>query len=321
MEIFYLTLSQMITMFILIVAGYTLRKCNILPKESHLTLSRLETYVLVPALNIVTWAKKCNPQTLSENAVLILYGMGVIIIAIALSYLLSALFVRNAKTSAEKYQRNIYKYAMTFGNYGYVGNFIILGVWGPEMFFKYSMFTICIAFLCSSWGLIILIPKDSEKVVSFKNMIRGVFTPPIIALLIGMFIGLLNLGSYMPKYVETALTNAGDCMGPVAMILAGFVIGGYNLKDMIANKKIYIAAIFRLILIPALFVTLLKLIGANEVVLTLALICFATPFGMNTIVYPAAYGGDVRTGASMTVISSTLSVITIPLMYLLFIVL
>ncbi|MBO7289766.1 MAG: AEC family transporter, partial [Clostridia bacterium] len=167
MEIFYLTLNQMITMFILIVAGYALRKRNILPEESHLTLSRLETYILVPALNIVTWAKKCNPQTLSENAVLVLYGMGVIIVAIALAYLLAPLFVKNAKTSAEKYQRNIYKYAMTFGNYGYVGNFIVLGVWGEEMFFKFSMFTICVAFVCSSWGLIILIPKDSGKVVSF----------------------------------------------------------------------------------------------------------------------------------------------------------
>ena len=91
MEMFYLTLSQMVTMFILIVAGYALRKYNILPEESHLTLSRLETYALVPALNIVTWAKNCNPKTLSENAVLILYGLGVIAAALALAYLLSAL--------------------------------------------------------------------------------------------------------------------------------------------------------------------------------------------------------------------------------------
>ena len=52
----------------------------------------------------------------------------------------------------------------------------------------------------------------------------------------------------------------------------------------------------------------------------LALICFATPLGLNTIVYPAAYGGETKTGASMAMISHTLSVVTIPLMYLLFIV-
>ena len=110
-------------------------------------------------------------------------------------------------------------------------------------------------------------------------------------------------------------------MGPVAMILSGFVIGGFNLKSLLINKKVYLATAFRLILIPALFIIALKLLGASETVLILALICLATPFGMNTIVYPAAYGGDFRTGASMTMISSTISVITIPLMYLVFIVL
>ena len=320
MDIFYLTLQQMLTMFILIVSGYIVRKKNILPEESHLTLSRLETFIIVPALNIVTWTKNCNPETLKANAMLVIYGGVIIGLAVALAYPLSALFVRNRKNAADEYQRNIYKYAMTFGNYGFIGNFIVLGVWGDEMFFKYSMFSIIVSFVCNSWGLIILIPKDKGRVVSIKNMIRTFLTPPIIALLIGMVIGLLNLKPYIPSFVTTALSNAGNCMGPIAMILAGFVIGGYDFSSLIRNKKVYIASSFRLILIPALFVSALKLIGANETVITLALILLATPFGMNTIVYPAAYGGDFRTGASMTLVSSTLAVFTIPLMYLLFVV-
>lgn len=320
MEVFKLTLFQMITMFLLIVSGYVLRKKNILPEESHLTLSRLETYILVPALNIINWTNNCTPQTLKDNSVLVLYGGVIILLAVALAYPLSALFVRNRKTPADEYQRNIYKYAMTFGNYGFIGNFIILGVFGSEMFFKYSMFCIVVAFVCSSWGLIILIPKGQGKVVSVKNMLRTFFTPPIIGLLIGMIIGLANFKSYMPVFLTTALSNAGDCMGPIAMILAGFVIGGFNLGSMLKNKKVYVASLFRLILIPALFVGVLKLIGASETVVILTLICLATPLGMNTIVYPAAYGGDFRTGASMTLVSSTLAVVTIPLMYLLFVV-
>ena len=74
-------------------------------------------------------------------------------------------------------------------------------------------------------------------------------------------------------------------------------------------------------IIPAAIVVALKLIGAGEEIMILALVCFATPLGLNTIVYPATYGGETETGASMAVISHTLSVITIPLMYMLFIVL
>ncbi len=47
-------------------------------------------------------------------------------------------------------------------------------------------------------------------------------------------------------------------------------------------------------------------------------IVFATPLGLHTIVYPTAYGGDTKTGASMAMISNVLSVITIPLIHLVF---
>lgn len=63
----------------------------------------------------------------------------------------------------------------------------------------------------------------------------------------------------------------------------------------------------------------LKALGTNKEIMTLALIAFATPLGLNTIVYPAAYGGDTKTGASMAMISHTMSVITFSLMYLLLI--
>ncbi len=321
MEIFYLTLSQMVTMFLLILSGYILRKSGILPEESHITLSRLETFVLLPALNIVTWIKNCNTHTLVSNLPLIAYGALMIAVALLIAYILAAIFVPKANTPDEKYQRNIYKYAFTFGNYGFLGNFLVLGIWGDEMLFKYSMLTLLMAFVCSSWGLIILIPKSQGKVVSLKNMLRLIFTPPIVGLIIGMVIGVLNWGEYVPSFVSGALDSASKCMGPVAMILTGFVIGGFNFGSLLGCKKVYAATVFRLILIPSIIVGLLKLVGADDTVISLTLISLATPFGMNTIVYPAAYGGDFRTGASMNMVSSVLSIITIPLMYLLFVVL
>lgn len=108
--------------------------------------------------------------------------------------------------------------------------------------------------------------------------------------------------------------------GPVAMVLAGFVIGGYNLKELISNKKVYVVTFFRLIVIPAVIMLVLKLLGTNDEIMTLALIAFATPLGLNTIVYPAAYGGDTKTGAAMAMVSHAVSVITIPVTYLIFIV-
>ncbi len=75
----------------------------------------------------------------------------------------------------------------------------------------------------------------------------------------------------------------------------------------------------RLIVIPAVMVLGLKALGTNKEIMTLAMIAFATPLGLNIIVYPAAYCGDTKTGESMTMISHTMSIITLPLMFLILI--
>lgn len=320
MEIFNLTLNQMLMMFSLILVGFLLRKKTNIPENAGTIMAKLETFVFVPALSMFTQMTKCTVESFKENSVLILYGLIIVVCAIAVSYPLSKCFVRkNADLPENMYQRNIFKYALTFGNYGFMGNFIILGVWGSDMFYKYSLFNFFVAILCSSWGLYILIPKDKNAGI-LENLKKGLLTPPMIGLVLGMLLGLLDLTRYVPQFLIDAFDSAGDCQGPVAMVLAGFVIGGYNFKELIMKKKVYVVTFLRLVAIPAILMVILKLFGTSEEIMTLALIAFATPLGLNTIVYPAAYGGDTKTGASMTMISHTLSVITIPLMYLIFIV-
>ena len=320
MDIFNLTLKQMLLMFCLILAGFVARKKKLLPDNAGTSMAKLETYIFVPALSLFNQITKCTVESFRENWVLMLYGLGIVICAILLSYPLSLLFVPKADDSDKKYQRNIYKYALTFGNYGFMGNFIILGVWGADMFYKYSLFTFLMSVFCYGWGLFILIPKD-ENSSSFADVRKRLLNPPLIALILGMAIGLLDLSQYIPQFAIDALDSAGACQGPVAMVLAGFVIGGYDIKGLISDKKVYIVSLFRLIIIPAILMFVLRAIGTSETVMILALIAYATPLGLNTIVYPAAYGGDTGTGASMTMISHTLSVVTIPLMYLIFVVL
>lgn len=321
MEIFNLTLNQMLMMFTLILVGFFLRRKNIIPEKTDAALAKLETFIFVPALSLFNQMTQCTVESFKENSVLMLYGLAAGIVSILLSYPLSRLFVPKAAGSPEKlYQRNIYKYAMTFANYGFMGNFIILGIWGDAFFYKYSLFVFFVAFLCSSWGLYILIPKEQGGSI-WNKLKKGLLTPPLIGLVAGMVLGLTGLSKYVPNFIVRAFENAGKCQGPVAMVLAGIVIGGYNFKSLLTIKKVYAASLLRLVVLPAAMMLVLKLFGTSDEIMTIALIAFATPLGLNTIVYPAAYGGETKIGASMAMISHTLSVITIPLMYLIFIVL
>ena len=112
MEIFNLTLAQMLMMFILIAVGYVLRKKQILPENAGTTFSKAETWIFVPALSLYSMITKCTVENFSKDWKLMLYGLLLVSAAILVAYPLSALFFK--KEQRKTYQRNIYKYALTF---------------------------------------------------------------------------------------------------------------------------------------------------------------------------------------------------------------
>ncbi len=301
----------MLMMFSLMIIGFLLRKLSILPVDADRVMSRLETYVFSPALVFSTQLVNCTVDNFKKFSVYILYSLVLGVIAVLVSYPVSRFFV-NKKRDGEAIV-NIYKYAITFGNFGFLGNFLVLGVWGSEMLFKYTMFTFPLSVLCYSWGLAMLIPSKAR---GFAGRLKSLLNPPLIALVLGIISGLVGLKKYLPDFFLTMTENAGACMGPVAMILAGFVVGGFEMKSILFDKKVYLLTFLRLVLIPLTVVLSLRAFGVSEELVLLAFIAFATPLGLNTIVYPAAFGIDTKPGASMALVSHTLCVITIPLMYL-----
>lgn len=319
MEVFNLTLTQMLVMFILMLTGYILQKAKILPQNASAVISKLLVFVLSPALTLSNQIKMCTPQNLMDCSTFILHSIIIMLFALGISYILSAIIVKNKNNDPDiSYQRQIYKYAITFGNFGYMGNYIVLGIWGDEMLFKYLMFTFLMNATVLAWGLYILVPKDKNSKSIWSNLKTGLLTPPFLAMVLGIVLGVTGISRYVPNFLSTALSNAGNCMGPVAMLLAGIIVGGYDFGELLKNKKVYLTSLLRLIVLPALFVGILKILGTSEEIVLATLIAYATPMGLNTIVYPAAYGGDTKTGASMALISSILSVATIPLMYYIF---
>jgi len=318
MEVFYLTAEQMAVLFGFMLAGFILRKSGAVSDGAHTALSRTATFVFMPALVLSALAENCDAQSFAENAPLILYGAGLLAFALAIGYIFSRLLFIKEKDGGG-YERNIYKYAFAIANFGYMGNVIVLGVWGGEMLYKYTMFTLPLQIAVYSWGLFVLIPRGEGKGV--KGMLKGLLNPPMIAMAAGFVLGLSGAGKHLPGFVSSMLSGAGGCVGPVCMLVAGMIIGGYKAKEILTGYRIYVVTAARLIAIPALIVLALKLFGAPSDVVSLALVAFATPIGLNVIVFPSAYGADTKPGAGMVLLSNVLAVATIPLMYLVFAVL
>ena len=303
-ETFSATLSPMLVMFLCMALGYFANKLKLAPENTATVLSKLENYFLVPALILNTFMTYCSADSIKQEYSLILWCILVLVAAVVIAWPLSAFFSRGG------YTREIYKYALTFANFSFMGNAIVPAILGSEMLYEYMLFILPLNLAVYSGGVIILIPRGEGK-----NIIKSLLNPIFVSIVVGAVLGLVGAKQYIPDFVNNTIGNLASCMGPLAMVLTGFVVADFDFGKLIKNTKVYFASILRLVVLPAVFVGLLMLLGADDTAVIMTLFAFGTPLGLNTVVFPAAYGGDTSTGASMAMISHTLCIVTIPLMY------
>lgn len=305
MDVFLATLSPMLVMFVCLLIGFVLRKKQLLPDNAGTVLSRLETHILGPSLTINTFRRYCTVQSLREQSVYTLTALCVLAVAMIIGIFLGRVF------SNDGYRRKIYQYALVFANYGFMGNAIVPAIMGEEMLYPYMLFTLPLNVCVYTWGVSSLIPRGEKRKRWWQQLINPMFG----GLCIGAFLGLSGLNAHMPSFLSGTLNYLAACMAPIAMVLTGFVVGGYALRSLLTNRKIYIVTLLRLVVIPLVFLSVLYALGADRLTLLFTVFAFATPMGLNTVVFPAAYGGDTTTGASMAMISHTFCIVTIPLLY------
>lgn len=293
----------MAVLAIFMLAGFICQRIKLLPDSTATVLSRLETYLIMPAYILNTFISNCTPEILSERLPLLMWGAIVAVLSVAIAYPVGHAF------SKEQPLKNIYRYSVAIANAGFMGNAVMLGVFGEEMLFNYMIFMMPLYVVIYSWGMVMLMPAGGER----KNPLKNLINPVCISLVLGMLLGILSIP--LPGFVTTVLSNTGSCMAPLAMLLTGFTIGTYSLKKLVADKKVYIISVLRLLVIPAFFALVLRLLKMDESYMPLAICAVAMPMGLNTVVIPAAYGEDTSAGASMALISSVLSIGTIPLVF------
>ena len=298
-EIFSVALSQMLVLFIFMLLGYLLQRKELAPPSTGKSLSSLLVNIFLPALNIKVFAANVTPAVLKEKSTLILASCVILAITFLLSPHLAKLFAKSPR------QREVYTYAFTIANYGYLGYPLVEAVFGEEALFSMMVFCIPYSVAVYTWGMYILNPN---KELNIKKLLN----PTTTAMVVGIVLGLTGLK--LPTVLTNTLEMGSACMAPCAMILTGFVLAKNPLREVLAAPKMYLASLIRLILIPGVAGILLYSLHLPSELLMAAVMTLAMPMGLNNVVFPEAFGGDSITGAQSCIISNLLGLVTIPLM-------
>ena len=303
LDVFLLTLNKVGTLLIYIATGYILRRKHLLPEQAGQTLSLLCVMLFSPAYSILNIRSSMRLDIIGENLMLIGWGAVYVAAAIVLGRVLAKPFGR---TPIEK---SSLTYAFTFPNYGYFGYPVIEGVFGSVMLGNFMIFAIPNALMCSSYGYM-LFRKDKKF-----NILHLLRIPPVVGLLIGATIGLS--GIQLPTIVTTVLTGASNCMSPCSMLLAGFMLGKFSLKQLFSGVRPYFFTAIRMLGIPATFGVVLYLCGVRGDYLFWPLIFTCLPLGSNLVVYPESLGYEKEAGdnAKLCFVSFVLALIVLPCVF------
>lgn len=308
MTVFLSTLNQMGFLLLLIAIGFILVRSGIVSTEGAGVLSKLETYVLVPALVMGTFMQNFTAQRIGTAGQYFLVGLIVVLISIPIAIAVGSRFSKNFDL------RNIYIYGLAFSNFGFMGNAVVKALF-PEIFMEYLIFVLPFWTFIYLWGVPYLL-MSSEEDRGFKAGLKRLVNPMFIAMLIGILLGLTN--APVPAFLENGIITLGDCMSPIAMLLTGMTIGRISLKNTFRSVPIYLVSAIRLLVIPLIAIAVLKFLPLDYG-LNLCTVCaLAMPLGLSTIVIPAAYGKDTSDAASMALISHLLSCATIPVVFMIF---
>ena len=305
---FLTTLGEMTRLLLFMVLGFGLNRLHILPKGSGAGLSKLITMVAIPALLIYSNVTEFQMADIGQYSRIVLLGALLWFVCMLIS-----LPIAKKMAGGNRPDQNVYLYGLSFSNTGAVGMALSLALLGTTGLFQYNLFIVIFNIMAYGWGVGLFLNTGRENRI--KSFFIHLLNPIFISMVIGMILGSLNAKEWMPSLVMNFAGDLGGLYAPLSLLLTGYTIADYPVTQMFRVPKSYLYTLLRLILYPLLVLLLVKLVGGDLLMATLAVIAFSGPCAMNVVVFPASYGQDCKTGTSLVMISSLGSILTIPLLY------
>jgi len=204
------------------------------------------------------------------------------------------------------------QYGTLVPNSGFMGTPIMESLYAQTGVMYSSMFLITIRIIMWAMGPSYFI-KDSK--MTKKQILNKALTHPcLVACYIGLVFMIFQIK--LPVFMTKTITSISSCNTALTMILVGTILPEVPLRKIINKGSVYFSFI-RLAFIPALTFGLGYFLSLRGVSLEVPTILTAMPGGMTMSLYAARYDSDAAFGTQAVVLSTLLSMITLPLIYML----
>lgn len=293
--------QTMLKLFLLLVLGFVLFKCHIFDEYTNKKISALIVNVASPMLIISSIA---GVEGNDKNIVFLMIGAGILMYIgfIILGKIINRIF------PFPKKDWPVYECMVVFANTGFMGYPVLLDVFGQEAVFYASLIHMAFNFFVYTYAIMCLTKGDDSE---FKLNFKQLLTPGIILIFVGIFIYLFDI--QLPSVLMDTINSVGSLTAPLSMMMIGSSLAVYPIKDSFTDCRSYVFAFVRLIIVPFVTMIVCRLLHINPYYANITIITNAMPVGSMVLMLATQYNANVKIVTRNIVVSTLLSVITIPI--------
>lgn len=300
-------LNQMVMLMLIVVVGYITAKSGVLSKTANLNFAGLINYVTVPALILSSTSAAGQVGTKWDSIFVLIMAVLSYVFFIGLAFLTPKLF----RVQAD--QAGILQFLTVFANNGFMGFPVVQAIFGTGALFYASIYNIPNNLLVYSIGIYMITKGQKSSQIDWRTILMN---PATIASFLALFFFFFDIE--LPSVIAQTATSIGGITSPLAMFIIGSSMADIDLVAAAKNVKLYAFAAFRMLLVPLFLWLLLSPLISNPIILGILIIIAAMPGPTMAVTLSTQYGGQTDFATSYIFISTVLSVVTIPLISLLF---
>lgn len=297
-------------MTLMMAVGVFAVRGGIVDKSFVKGFSSLLVNVLIPCMAFSVMVKNYEASALSTSLEMMLGCIGVLAVGTFVG--LAAHKLRGKKDDLSF----LLLPSVIFMNANILGFPVIESLYGEQALIYANFFMIPFRpFFYTVMPLLIRGRSSEDRFSPAKDIFHALLSPSICATLLGLVVALC--GIKLPAPLFSAVDRLGSTVSSLGMVACGMYISSVSFSAAISNRQSWLVVLCRNILSPALTLALFLAVGVSEDICRLCVIFAAMPVASMTALFAGQYGRNSALAASSVFLSTSSSMLTIPLWSLL----
>ncbi|MDL2211759.1 AEC family transporter [Erysipelotrichaceae bacterium OttesenSCG-928-M19] len=300
---------KLAAIILIAIIGYIIASKKILGEHGKDVTSLILNRIALPFMIIATYLK------IELNAEILMNSLYVIVIALLIytcNYFYSRIMSKRHNLTRE--QESVYINGAVHANTAFLAFPLLFSVYGEEGLLYATIYYMVDNILLSTTGIKRLMP-DKSKIKLAPVTIALLISLPIMIISNVLQIDLTN------NFIYEAIDDIGVITTPLAFLFIGFIIYESKIKELLLNHHAIKLVIVKMLVIPLVFALVLKALNfdVEGLILIVALTQALMPPFSALLSMSYEYKQDVKMATSLVVLGHLFAIVSIPLLFTLFV--